>query len=197
MKATNFNKPTKEQLTAAFAYAWGDDKHMTDYCVKKTDTAVILSSGAIFTIDKEDINTRFCFGYSTCGQGAEYDESIKAERHAAASLDYFRRKNTTDSAEAVERAKNAPYIYTYTRYLDDNVGAVVSVLMLDESAEYCREYHRHRLPNSELHPVSDSDRAAIIAAYEEHHRKHCKKVETYLKRYGLSKVKTWTYWVDE
>lgn len=61
---TSTNKPTKEQLTAAFAHAWGDDKHMTDYCVKKTDTAVILSSGAIFTIDKEEINTRFCFGYS-------------------------------------------------------------------------------------------------------------------------------------
>lgn len=118
--ATTTNKPTKEQLTAAFAHARGDDKHMMDYCDKKTDTAVILSSGAIFAIDKEDINTRFCFGYSTCGQGAEYDEATKAERHAA-----------------------------------------------------------------------------IIAAYEEHHRKHCKKVETYLKRYGLSEVKTWTYWVDE
>lgn len=197
MKPTVLNKPTKAQLTAAFAHAWGDDKHMTDYCVKKTDTAVILSTGAIFTIDKRDIKTHFCFGYSTCGQGEEYEAAERAKQHAAASLDYFRKENTTDSAEDLERVKNAPYMYTYTHYIGDNAGAVVSVLTLDHPAEYYREHYPQRLPFTEYHLANDADRAAIIAAYEEHHRKHCKKVENYLKRYGLSKIKTWTYWVDE
>lgn len=189
------NKPTKEQLTAAFAHVWGKDKHMTDYCVKKVDTAVILSGGAIFVIEKREINTRFCFGFSQ--GGADYDEAASMERHSANNVAYFQAKNTAASAKELERAKNAPYMYTYTHYLGDNVGAIVAVLMLDQTAEYCREHHPRRLPPAELTPVNDADRAAIIAAFEEHHRKHCKKVETYLKRFGLSKVETWIYWADE
>lgn len=38
MKQTALNKPTKEQLTAAFAHAWGKDKGMIEYRVKYTDT---------------------------------------------------------------------------------------------------------------------------------------------------------------
>lgn len=86
MKQTALNKPTKERLTAAFAHAWDKDKGMIEYRVKKTDTAVILSDGAIFTIDKENIDTRFCFGYSTCGQGPEFDNAARMERHAACKL---------------------------------------------------------------------------------------------------------------
>jgi hypothetical protein len=31
----------------------------------------------------------------------------------------------------------------------------------------------------------------------EEQMKFCKRLRTYLKRYGLSKVRTWTYWADE
>lgn len=197
MRQTALNKPTKEQLTAAFIRAWGGDKSMAGFCVKKTDVAVLLGSGAVFTIDKRGIKTRFCFGYSTCGQGVGQDEAESMRTHAAASADYFRRKNTAGSAEELERAKAAPYMYTYAHYRGDDACAVVSVLMLDHPAEYYREYYPGRLPACELRQVNDVDRVSIVAAYEEHHRRHCKKVDAHLKRYGLSKIKAWTYWGDE
>lgn len=195
MKPTK-NTPTKEQLAAAFATIWPEDKGMVDYCANKVDTAVILSNGAIFTIDKEEIEKHFCFGWSSCGQGLEFDDAVNMQLYASRSENYFREKNKVKSAELLHLAQTAPYMYTYVRYQGDTAGVLVGVLALDRPAEIYRvDYSRH-LPEN-LRPVSEADRAAIVSAYEEHHRRHCKKVDAYLKRYGLSKVRTWTYWRDE
>ena len=45
--------------------------------------------------------------------------------------------------------------------------------------------------------MSEEDKKLVIAMYEEEKEKMSKRIDTYLKRYGLSKLNVWTYWVDE
>lgn len=48
-----------------------------------------------------------------------------------------------------------------------------------------------------LYILSDKDIDDIREAYVRARNSHEKKVKNYLKRYGMSKVNTWSYWRDE
>ena len=52
-------------------------------------------------------------------------------------------------------------------------------------------------PRQGLKHISDNDRRAMIEAWKIVGRDFRRKIDTYLKRYGLSKVQTWSYWQDE
>ena len=56
-------------------------------------------------------------------------------------------------------------------------------------------YERMNRANT-LTELTESERAAVVAAYETELSKLNKRLDSYLKRYGLSKLKTWTYWQD-
>ena len=49
----------------------------------------------------------------------------------------------------------------------------------------------------EYSPVSEKDRKLIVEAYQKEKELFSKRLETYIKRYGLSKVNSWSYWRDE
>lgn len=186
------NKPTKEELTAAFAAAWGGNSDAAD-CVKDTDTAVILNCGGIFAVEKERIETSFWFGYGYCA--CRTDDEAEADRTAAqSSTEYFRAANMKKCRRLLEEAKTADYMYIHPRVCYDTTGAVWSVWLSAWPAEEMRALGRYVPEN--LREVSPDDRAAIVAAYEEHCQKHEKKVNAYLKRYGLSKARFNTYWAD-
>lgn len=186
------NKPTKEELTAAFAAALGGNDDVA-YYVKNTDTAAILNCGGIFAVEKERIKTSFWFGYGYCACRTE-DEAESARTAAQSSMEYFRAASMKNCRGLLEEAKTADYMYIHPRVCYDKTGAVWSVWLSAWPAEEVRALGRYVPEN--LREVSEEDRAAIVAAYEEHCQKHEKKVNAYLKRYGLSKARFNTYWAD-
>ena len=81
----------KDMLIKEFGKVWSD-KHMIDFCLKKTDIAVTLSNGKLVIIDKPTIQKHFCYGYH------DYDnESFKrAEQmaeNASKNTAHFIQKN--------------------------------------------------------------------------------------------------------
>lgn len=44
---------------------------------------------------------------------------------------------------------------------------------------------------------TDEDVALLRAGFERAAKSHERKCRAYLKRYGLSKLHTWTYWMDD
>jgi hypothetical protein len=44
--------------------------------------------------------------------------------------------------------------------------------------------------------MCDEDRLAILEGLKREREKFDKRLQTYLKRYGTSKIRTWTYWAD-
>lgn len=175
---------------AEMVKVWGDDLHMIEYSCKH-GTPYILSGDEFIVIDKSEIKTRFCFGYQTDYSGHEYEDAENLRERCAKSVDYFRQKNTQPFTDILCRLKDASkkaYKQIHYQRGEKQMGIKMP---------YNRDAYERMGGANELTELTESERAAVIAAYETELNKLNKRLDNYLKRYGLSKLKTWTYWRDE
>lgn len=169
------------------AEVWKDQK-MVDYCVKKTARIVELSDGALICIEKPTIKTRFCFGYHA---NVHYTEEIstaeEAAAHAAKSQEYFKTKNL-ESMDAMLKALEKSETGIRPQYTSSPEGTQICALVFPEPWEPLRPGYRRLLTE---------DREKLREAYRTERGVFAARLDAYLKRYGLSKVETWTYWLEE
>lgn len=205
-KAPTFDK---DMLRREFAKAWKDPR-MIDYCTGKVAAYAELPGGELITVDKQSIETRFCFGES----GYDFDDAVKAAQHARTSQEYFKAENMehfnrciNDLLEALNGISNYKlviYSASYTGQTEDcrlrGIGFEKLPDLIDACGGSCYLYD---LPGKELTVRGRECRVAtpaemdlIIDAYKRAAAAHEKKVDAYLKRYGTSKVHSWTYWRD-
>ena len=184
------NKKDKERLTAAERIVWGSER-MVKHCVDHTLLLFDLR-GKIVTIEKCKVNTHFCFGYSDFdNRSRERAEQMSA--HARKSEIYFLRQNH----------KEAKYAWKIARINDKN-NIVYAAPNYSEAGNIIYyighmnrwDYECKGLPENGF-ILTDEETRAYKLKLAEACKLHQKKLETYLKRHGLSKVETWTYWADE
>lgn len=189
----------------------GDSK-MRDYCMKEKKHIVRLPNGVVFTIEKPQIETKFCFGYSSCGQGPEWNEAIKAEDKARASEAHFIQENMKGFDQTLREIdgwngrdskcgpilkacnSKAPIYYAFQTPYWNEINRCITI---DAYYKHPGEFVHSEWSNCDYYIPTESDLAIIRAAYQIAHDEHEKRVRAYLKRYGLSKIKTWTYWIDD
>lgn len=164
------------------------NQEMVDYCVKKTARIVELSDGALICIEKPVINTRFCFGYHA---NVHYTEEIStaaaAAAHAAKSQEYFKNENLK-SMDAMLKALENSETGIRPQYTSSPEGTKICALVFPEPWQPLPPGYRRLLPE---------DREKIREAYRTERGVFAARLDAYLRRYGLSKVHTWTYWADE
>lgn len=186
------DKAEQQALKARYAAllaaeVWKDQK-MVDYCVKKTARIVELSDGALICIEKPAIKTRFCFGYHA---NVHYTEEIstaeEAAAHAAKSQEYFKTKNL-EIMDAMLKALENSETGIRPRYSGTEESTKICALVFPEPWE--------RLPPGYRRLLSE-DREKLREAYRTERGEFAARLDAYLKRYGLSKVETWTYWLEE
>lgn len=213
---------TKEQKTRLHEIysrdVWSGDAHMVDFCVKKAAALAVLPSGEMIPIEKQSIKKDFCFGYSDSRYDTEdYDRANRAAEYAAHSVDYFKEQNMQDFREVLDTLKEqaeheipremcviriAPYYgqpetsplkgMTFARSwaIIEAHGGECNMLDVIGGEAFKMSGQLVRVPNAEELKI-------ITSAYEEAARDHEKKVNNYLKKYGLTKVNAWSYWRDE
>lgn len=173
-----------------YTKVWGEDKKMIDHCVKSVHYAIRLSNGLILVVEKPSIKTTFCFGES----GYDYDEAFNMAYNVARTEEYFKTKNLSYIDNTLEELKllrerdqfGSPKayaylnVYSYTKCAD----RVLCEVFTDKYS------YRER----EQLPAEDID--AVIGLYEQVRADFEKRINTYLKRYGTSRLKTRTYWLD-
>lgn len=146
-----------------------------DFDKKYVYAAVELPEG-FFMIRKESIETRFCF--SDEGPAYEYYGTLYKGDNLK---EHFLRENTKLFIEQIEMLEKAePYDPIRIKYNKK------TVRFLSEF-EYDTENTRF-LTSDEIEQI----KAALKYAFD----LHKKRLETYLKKYGTSKIYTWTYWAD-
>lgn len=169
------------------AEVWKDQK-MVDYCVKKTARIVELSDGALICIEKPAIKTRFCFGYHA---NVHYTEEIstaeEAAAHAAKSQEYFKTKNL-ESMDAMLKALENSETGIRPQYTSSPEGTKICALVFPEPWQPLPPGYRRLL---------SEDREKLREAYRTERGVFAARLDAYLRRYGLSKVETWTYWLEE
>ena len=153
-----------------------------DDIIACADNVVVLDGGEIFIINKPRIETEFCFGES----GYDADEAAKSAERVRTDEDEFVRLNI----EETNQWKRLHWLRT---------GMVNNrKLKLYKSPWHDGTYYLDwgGQLNEDAEELTDSDTEKLIEGYEKALENFGKRLRAYLKRYGLSKVHSWTYWRD-
>ena len=181
-------KELKEILRESLAETWRED--MQNYIMKETAYIVELSNGDIVKLEKPRIETSFCFGAGYCGYctAEEWDDANDMARHARTSEEYFKSENMRQITEKIEALK-APTAHTWKLIAEytANQENPLKAYVLERYGCNCYQHGRE---------ATRDDIQRIISGLEEVKKQFEKRLNTYLKRYGLSKVRTWSYLRD-
>ena len=203
------DSPLYELYKNEMMETWHGDQKMVDFELKNCNYIVQLNNGDYYIIEKPRIEKDFCFGYSDCGQGQSFDEAQETAQ-AAHNEKYFMDQNLKDINETIQefetrRTPGADYrgelkfykTYKYTNGQERHQKAIRSFYTYEtynEDGELAKEERRYNYKFTEL---TDQEIDAIITGYKEVKRQFVKRLNAYLKKYGVSKLHIWTYWLDE
>ena len=160
-------------------------KNLEEFCAKKTDPeyykkhcigAVKLGDG-VCLIGKPSIDTKFCFADE--GPDYEYYKELMADENKM--RDYFVAKNLREIDQRLEQ-------------LESGCPMVVSKEYYDGRVSFGRKDYGY--PRTDDMDMKQEERDELIKAYRWSRAMFEKRLQSYLKRYGISKLHTWTYWRD-
>jgi len=160
--------------------AAGESDWWCNYHLEHAAEFVRLSSGTIITIEKPHIETSFCFGES----GYDYEDALASARAAKENADFFRTENMKDIQRWIDALTGGGCVWIH-----ENRG---------RTEIYCTTtgFRPAYLGMEGYYEATEADRAALLDGYRKVYAGFEKRLNAYLKRYGLSKVHSWTYWRD-
>ena len=174
----------KELISVEYENIYPVGSKMHDYCTKKVSDAVMLENGMIYLFEKPKIETNFCFGYRLSGGDTnEYDEANNMCHHVQNDKGmYFLEKNL-EKFDNFEEFLKTETIYACLRYY---------------GTKFCGVYNtRYTLAVVEsVYVLTKNDIENLREVNQSEKEKFKKRLNTYLKKYGTSKLHTWSYWVD-
>lgn len=181
-------KELKEQFRTLQADVWGTGSRMIDYCTRKAEFVIKTEKGFFLEIEKKSIEKDFCFGYRLSSSDTEeYDSANAMAIHARKSEEYFIEENLKGIKQQIEYLENTTDSLCFTNHYCGQKNEVLKAITSH------RPWETAKPSDIEL---SENDKALMIEAYKLQLENQKKKVSTYLKKYGLSKVHTWSYWQD-
>ena len=185
-------KELREKYRQAQGLNWSSQK-MIDYCCKQADI-VYQVRGYLVDIDKPRIETRFCFGFGYCGVSSMEDEQRASDmaNYAQTSESYFIRENLKDITQKIETLEENHYIAYLSGNPKTGLGYIGFCYRCDDE-QTKRDVERF---GGEYFALTDEERKQIAGYYRIERERFTKRLNAYLKRYGLSKVHSWTYLSD-
>ena len=169
------------------------DAGMYKYFKNNTAYVVELSNGDLIDIEKPRIRTKFCFGYSSIGQGASFDEAIACKEYASKEVSYFMEENLEPLNDWIVALKeNECYIANH--YYNSPEDTKIKGLVCFRYSDYEQMSEERK---TQYRKLTEDDKLRLIEGYEQVFADFVKRLQSYLKRYGLTKLETWTYWIDE
>ena len=169
---------------------WPKSPKMVDYCVKKAAYIVELDNGDFMEIDKPSIETDFCFGYGMYGVSTDEDykgaESMR--NYAKTNENYFLQENLKGIDGMIKQLEGDDLTaYKRLHYYGQKEGSKL------KSINFCRYWES---PENGWERLTDAEKKAIVEGCKIVRAQFEKRLHTYLKKYGTSKLHTWTYLVD-
>ena len=194
----------KQEYREALRAIYGNDQGMVDWCVN--DAEIICKVGEyLLPIEKRKIEKRFCFGYSDCGQGEDYQTATKRADLARHSEAYFKQENLKHYKSWLGKIDSFNAIALTTTYGKDSpIRSLTAYPWWQVLEAVGGEAYMEALKGAvveingqKAYILTDADRQIIREAYEQAMKAQEKRCDSYLKRYGLSKILAWTFWLDD
>lgn len=176
---------TDEQINYIKAHT---SAYWADYTIKTAQRAVWMSDGTLHIIVKPNIKTSFCFGYGMYLQSTEEEHQRATDMadYAETNAQYFIDENMK-GFNPFER--KYPYGHKTVVVAFTNAEGIVQLYPARECDLNDWQYKNARRLTAE-------EEQTLRQVYAEETERHLKRLQTYLKRYGLSNLRVWTYLVD-
>ena len=165
----------------------------TWYYLDHTAEALKVDEKHFLTFDKQDIEKSFCFGWSamygpTSEEATDMCHNFGEAEFKAKNLERFDREYKR-ALEAVED-EQITLGQNYTRGTSEEFGAEIMFIKKRGAKDYDGEI-----------TLSVEDSAKLREAYKQKvqglRNEFEKRLDAYLKKYGLSKIRRWTYCADD
>ena len=179
MKVT---KDIKDELRAEYYKSYGYDDEVVEYYVKGV-SGVWRTRGRIVTFEKPHIQTEFWFGES----GHDYEEVLDRCRRLSEDERYFVEENLRNSPAGWQLRQIGNGCLPNVPLLRENDGNSLAKVIW-EPWDSVEPDDPSRLTEQEVRELE--------LALEDEQARFLKRLEAYLKRYGLSKCRFSTYWRD-
>lgn len=185
----------KEDLKKYYYDVFKADK-MVNYCLNEIANIIELSNNTIIVIDKPTIKKSFCFGYGFCGISTEEEENnaYKMSQVAKTNHDYFMQENLKHINERIEEIKNSYKVYIFNQYYRQSKNNILRTYYAISRPVDEERFKMNSYENVE--EITEADKMKIVEGLEQVKKEFIKRLETYLKKYGLSKIRSWTYLSD-
>lgn len=153
--------------------------------------------------DKPRIKTSFCFGYGQNGISTEedYERASEQEKNMETNQQTFINANLEDLKESIERIETfiSQWIDKKEKFFSSRYNKIFICKNSFDHLAYLAwswDYDNIRNKDDIIKEATKEDLLLIIEVYKQQIENFKKRLNTYLKRYGLSKLTTWTYLVD-
>ncbi|MBR5304875.1 MAG: hypothetical protein IKU37_08645 [Candidatus Gastranaerophilales bacterium] len=180
------NKELKNQyIENILQTTFKNSEKMKKYFESDITNVVQLSAG-MMAFHKPHIKTSFCYSYDEvmdCHAGTDtYKQALKKCDVQAIT---FINDNLFDLNRQLKNLKESK-IYFIKNYYNN-----------DMAVKFVNQEYADRFPTDIYSEATDEDVEILIEAVKEEIVKFTKRLNTYLKKYGTSKLKTWTYSIND
>jgi hypothetical protein len=160
------------------------DKSDVDY-YKKYYVGAIKLQGGYYLIEKPSIDNRFCFHDE--GENYEFYKHLMADKEKRLAA-YFKSENLAGFDNKIERiTKGEEYSHDKRVWWKKSYN--------NGRVELCF-YSSYNRTEDGYTLCTDEEKAIILKGLQYGRSLFEKRLDAYLKRYGVSKIHTWTYWAD-
>ena len=178
------------KIRAEYERIYPKSPDMVEYCMKQASSYVTLKNGRILVFKKHSIEKRFCFstGYNGRQDEEMHDDARAMQAKAETDHNYFIEENMKSFAHMdrlLSENKEGKRLYTVNAYMSPSKIVCINEWVRMNKTELDQAYE-----------LVAEDIEAIKKQLIEEKEKFTKRLKTYLKRYGLTKVRAWTYLSD-
>ena len=165
---------------------------MLEHCKRNFSYAIRLDGGELVVFNKPEIKNRFCWADE--GPSLEdYERTTSSEENLKRYFIAANLKSFDDKIELLQSLKTDDWRTNCIKRCD---GFEKDVQVWRWGAYDLCDVRERPYIYGDIKPLSESDRVAILEAVKHERSKFEKRLNSYLKRYGVSKLHTWTYWRD-
>ena len=210
-KQTHKNSQTKTTKTTKAPLKFNDAKadflqvnNLDAKCFDARYYEYLLKFGDCFLgFEKPSIQTRFCFGYGQNGISTDddFNRACEEEHNMETNKQTFINANLEDLKESIERIETfiSQWINKEEKCFSSRYNKIFICKNSYNHLAYLTwswDYDNVRNKDDIIKEATKEDLLLIIEVYKQQIENFKKRLNTYLKRYGLSKLTTWTYLVD-
>ena len=190
-------KELKELYKENLKLAW-DDPKMVEFCSKQAEQVVETEDGWLIEVERQNIKKHFCFGYGMYLNSTPEEEEFadRQAENARTSTKHFIDENLEEYNRRIKNLKeHDAYVSLTGHYYSQKPGCKLQHYTCDYGCHY-GSWNENLEDTTKWKKLSENDKNELIAAFERAKESLLKRLNTYLKKYGLSKLSVWTYLVD-